>query len=86
MSTGADHGIGHRLDVALPVGQWERDVADGVVFPDGFRLGDIDLTTRQPCAGTRHDVVALLDHLGEWGKLYDSEGLPTVLLTTTKSE
>ena len=31
-------------------------------------------------------LVALLDRLGEWGKLYDSEELPTVLLTTTKSK
>jgi hypothetical protein len=52
-----------------------RDLSSSVLHVE-YELAD---TMREP-------LVALLDHLGEWGKLYDSVGLPTVLLTTTKSE
>jgi DNA-binding HxlR family transcriptional regulator len=52
-----------------------RDLSSSVLHVE-YELAD---TMREP-------LVALLDHLGEWGKLYDSEGLSTVLLTTTKSE
>jgi DNA-binding HxlR family transcriptional regulator len=47
-----------------------RDLSSSVLHVE-YELAD---TMREP-------LVALLDHLGEWGKLYDSEGLSTVLLT-----
>jgi DNA-binding HxlR family transcriptional regulator len=61
------------LEVARVV--LRRDLSSSVLHVE-YELAD---TMREP-------LVALLDHLGEWGKLYDSEGLPTVLLTTTKPE
>jgi DNA-binding HxlR family transcriptional regulator len=38
-------------------------------------------------AGTmRERLVALLDHLADWGKLYNSEERPTMHLSTAKSQ
>jgi hypothetical protein len=34
----------------------------------------------------REPLITLLDHLAEWGKIYDSEKLSTMPLSATKSE
>ena len=69
---------------ALTVSLRSLEAARGILRRD---LSSSVLHVEYELADTKPEpVVALLDHLGEWGKLYDSERLPTVLLTTTKSE